>query len=179
MHEQTPAPDDAPNIVLTGFMGTGKSTVGRLLAGRMAMDFVDTDHLIEERHGPIADIFATAGEDAFRSMEREISVELGARSGHVISTGGRLLLDPANAAALQNNGRVFCLAADVDEILARVLPPGQATTRPLLVGDNPRERIAALLEERQDGYAAFEQVSTNGRTPNAVADDIAARLHQD
>ena len=163
------------NVVLTGFMGTGKSTVGRLLAELTGRAFVDTDAVIEERHGPIPEIFATRGEDAFRALERELAAELAERDGLVIGTGGRLLLDPANAAALERTGRVFCLTASVDTILRRVAPGGQAAGRPLLAGGDARERIVALLAERAAGYGRFEQVDTDGRSPREVVDEILRR----
>src|SRR5512143_2336464 len=96
------------NIVLTGFMGTGKTTVGRLLAAQLGYEFVDTDVLIEARLGrPISQVFAELGEAAFRQMEADLAQELANREGLVISTGGRLMLDPANVAALSRQGRVF------------------------------------------------------------------------
>lgn len=164
------------NVVLTGFMGTGKSTVGRLLAGRTGRAFVDTDAIIEDRHGPIPEIFATQGEAAFRQMEREVAAELAALDGLVIGTGGRLLLDPVNAEVLGRTGRVFCLTASVDTILQRVAPDGDAAGRPLLAGADVRERITALLVDRAPGYAAFEQVDTDGRTPAEVVDEVVRRL---
>lgn len=164
------------NVVLTGFMGTGKSTVGRLLAERTGRAFVDTDAIIEDRHGPIPEIFATQGEDAFRRFERAVAAELADLDGLVIGTGGRLLLDPVNAQVLGRTGRVFCLTASVDTILQRVAPDGRAAGRPLLAGADARQRITALLAERADGYARFEQVDTDGRSPVEVADEIASRL---
>jgi shikimate kinase len=85
------------NVVLTGFMGTGKTTVGRLLAERLGYGFVDTDALIVARHGPIAEIFAGRGEGEFRRLEAEVAAELADRTGLVIATGGRMLLDHGNA----------------------------------------------------------------------------------
>lgn len=164
------------NVVLTGFMGTGKTTVGRLLAARLGYELVDTDAVIVERHGPIPAIFAERGEEAFRAIERSVAAELAQRSGLVVSTGGRMLLDQANATALGATGRVFCLTATVDTIVGRVAPDGDATGRPLLAGGDVRERITALLVERAAGYAAFEQVVTDGRTPDEIADDVVGRL---
>ena len=155
-HEQTV---DEPNVVLTGFMGTGKTTVGRVLAQRLGRPFVDTDALIEERHGPIPEIFAELGEDRFRELERAVATELSAQRGLVVSTGGRMLLDPVNAAALQSSGLVVCLVAPAEEILRRVSAVG-VEDRPLLHVADPRARIIELLEERQSGYAAFPQVAT-------------------
>lgn len=164
------------NVVLTGFMGTGKSTVGRLLAEQLGYEFVDTDALIVARHGPIPEIFAAHGEAAFRRYERDVAAELATGTGRVIATGGRLLLDPANAAALAATGAVFCLTAELDTILARVTADGVAHARPLLAGPDVEQRIATLLAERADAYAAFEQVPTDRRTPADIAADIVARL---
>src|SRR3970040_282740 len=97
------------NLVLTGFMGTGKTTVGHALAVKLGMEFVDTDELIEARHGPIARIFAEQGEAEFRAIERTVARELGQRTGLVIATGGRMILDPENFQSLSKNGRIFCL----------------------------------------------------------------------
>ena len=121
-----------PNIVLTGFMGTGKTTAGRLLAERLGMEFVDTDELLEERHGPIAEIFETRGEAAFRELEHALAEELSDRRGVVISTGGRMMLDADNVTALSRTGRVFCLVATPDEIFDRVSSDADRTARPLL-----------------------------------------------
>lgn len=162
------------NIVLTGFMGTGKTTVGRLLAERLGLTFVDTDALIEERHGPIPEIFADLGEAAFRAMEREVAADLGATSGLVIATGGRLMLDGEARDALGGTGRVFCLAADVEDLIDRL--SAAAEERPLLAVDDPAEAVRALLTERAAGYRRFEQVETTGRPPSAIADDIQSRL---
>ena len=115
LHEPHPTPNH--NIVLTGFMGTGKTTIGRLLADRVGYEFVDTDAIIESRHGPIADIFATQGEERFRSIERALAAELAERTRLVISTGGGTLLDDPSADALGRTGTVFCLVATPDEIL--------------------------------------------------------------
>lgn len=162
------------NVVLTGFMGTGKTTVGRLVAERLGHDFVDTDVVIEERHGPIPTIFAEQGEAAFREIERNLARELAARTGIVISTGGRMMLDPANAEALGATGRVYCLVADPDEILRRVTTDPSHIERPLLAGPDPRARILELLAERTPLYRRFPQVDTGGRPPAEIADEIVA-----
>ena len=112
------SPDN--NLILTGFMGTGKTTVGRLVAEKLGREFVDTDLVIEERHGPIQEIFDRQGESAFRDIERALAGELGQRNGLVIATGGRLLLDPENFRLLSENGRIFCLVATPEEIYQRV-----------------------------------------------------------
>ncbi len=166
---------DRSNVVLTGFMGTGKTTVGRLLAELLGFEFVDTDQVIEADHGPIPLIFAEQGEAAFRAIESAVAVELAERRSHVVATGGRLMLDETNAAALAVEGRTFCLSAPTAVILERVLGDGTAH-RPLLDGDDPSARIETLLSERAAAYGRFEQVETQNRTPQAIADDIAGRL---
>lgn len=158
------------NIVLTGFMGTGKSTVGRRLARKLGFTWVDTDHLIEERHGPIPEIFARAGETVFRSIERNIAAELAARERHVFSTGGRMMLDPDNIRAFAPSSRVFCLIAEPDVLIARLLR--SPTPRPLLSGPDPESNIRTLLAERQAGYRRFPAVMTGDGSPDLVADRL-------
>ena len=151
-------------------MGTGKTTVGRLLAQRLQRPFLDTDALIVERDGrSIAQIFAEDGEESFRNLERTVALELAQQQGLVIATGGRLMLDEANAAALQASGSVFCLTAVPQTILARVKNDAK---RPLLNVPDPAERIAQLLEMRREGYGRFPQISTDGKTAEQVADEI-------
>lgn len=173
-----PAPSaTGANIVLTGFMGTGKSTVGRLVAERLGRRFVDTDALIESRHGPIPELFASHGEEHFRVLERELAAELASATGLVVSTGGRTMLDPANQETLGATGVVVCLAASVDELVARLRD--EAEHRPLLRDGDPADRIAALLAERASGYGRFPQVATDGRTPDDVADAVIATVAAD
>lgn len=158
-----------PNIVLTGFMATGKTTIGKLIAKRLGYAFVDTDELIEKRAGmTVTDIFHEKGEVAFRRMESELARELGGKDGMVISTGGRLMLDPANAEALSRRGRVFCLVATPEEILDRVSKDKHAK-RPLLDSPDPLHQIVALMEMREKGYSRFPQIVTSGKSPQELA----------
>ena len=173
------AASDSRNIVLTGFMGTGKTTVGRLLAEELGYEFVDTDVVIEERHGKIADVFRTVGEEAFRSIERELAAELADRVRLVISTGGRMMLDPQNVANLSRNGRVFCLVATPDEIVDRVTNDPSPIERPLLAVPDPRQRIVELLAERSPDYRRFAQLTTDAVSPQSVASDLAALATSD
>lgn len=159
-------------IVLTGFMGTGKTTVGRLLAARTGRVFVDTDELIVWRAGKsIADIFADEGELAFRSYEAAVAQELSGRDGLVIATGGRLMLDPDNAQALSHNNQVICLTASPEEILARIQADGPR--RPLLAVDDPAGQIQRLLTKRATFYGQFRQLSSSGRSPAELCAAIA------
>lgn len=156
------------NIILTGFMGTGKTTVGRLLAERLGRRFVDMDTLLETQFGkPISSVFAEEGEPVFRAAERALCVQLAQEQGLVISTGGGALVDPANRAVLGQTGVLLCLTATVEEILQRI---EAADDRPLL-GERSarRERIASLLQSRRDAYGAIpHQVDTTGRTPEQI-----------
>lgn len=161
------------NLVLTGFMGTGKTTVGHELALKLDMEFVDTDALIESRHGPIARIFAEKGEAEFRSIEREVAAELGIRKGLVIATGGRMILDPANFRALSQNGRIFCLVATPDEIHDRITNDRTRRDRPLLKVEDPKQRIVELMTEREAEYIRFPQLTTDHAGPSVIATEVA------
>lgn len=164
-----------PNIILTGFMGTGKSTLGRRLAQRLGYAFVDTDDQIEERCGcTIAAIFADRGEAWFRQQEEALVRDLAGRQGLVIATGGGLVMNPDNVAALQASGRIICLSATPSEILARV--GRQQQVRPLLQGENPLADIHQLLEQRQQVYRQFPQLVTTGRSIDQLVDDLLGLL---
>lgn len=161
-----------PNIILTGFMGSGKSTVGKILARQLGYDFIDTDHLIEQRCGmSVQELFKMQGEEVFRAMEASIARELGAGQGMVVSTGGKLMLDPENAQALGASGRVFCLVASPEETLRRVLID-RGAKRPLLESTSPMDRILELLQERQEGYSRFCQIVTTAKSPEEVAEHL-------
>lgn len=167
----------SPNIILTGFMGTGKTTVGKRLAEQLQRPFTDTDALIVARDGrSVADIFAQDGEAHFRAWERTVALELAAQQGLVIATGGRLMLDEDNAAALAASGNVFCLTATPETILARVQDDGR---RPLLNVPNPAERIAFLLEMRREGYGRFPQIATDGKTADEIVAEIRHILNEE
>ena len=161
------------NIVLTGFMGTGKTVVGREVARRLGRPFVDMDAVIETRAGkPISRIFAEEGEPAFRQMEADLCGELAGQDGAVIATGGGALVNPANREALAASSVLVCLQAGVNEILERV---GKAEDRPLLSVSDPGSEVRQLLAVRRDAYAAIPwQVDTNGRTRSQIADEIVA-----
>jgi shikimate kinase len=171
--KQPSAIDMNKNVILTGFMGTGKTVVGRLLATALGYRFVDTDAMIEARYGPINEIFSESGEAAFRRAEGEIAEELSGVEEHVIATGGRLLLDERNLAVLGERSRIFCLVASPAELVERL---ADSNDRPLLAGVNRMRRIVELLAERQPQYDHFEQIDTDGKTPDEVANMILDRL---
>jgi shikimate kinase len=142
-----------PNIILTGFMGTGKTAVGREVAVRTGRPFVDLDDLIEQRAGKsIPEIFAQDGEPAFRALEAAVCGEMAAPTGLVIATGGGAVVNPANREALAAGGTVICLEADLETILQRV---GRGDDRPMLAGPDRVARIRELLAARAEAYAAL------------------------
>jgi len=163
------------NLVLIGFMGTGKTTLGRLCAERLGYAFCDTDTLIEARAGrSIPEIFAEQGETAFRQLEREVIAELAAMSGLVIATGGGAPLDAENAHRLRAAGDVVLLTAPPEEILLRV---GDPRSRPLLAGaSDVHKRIRELLDERMPAYvqAAHRELNTMGHRLEALAERLSA-----
>jgi shikimate kinase len=141
------------NIVLIGFMGTGKTTVGKQLAQRMKLTFVDMDDCIVERAGKsIPDIFADDGEPAFRQLERDVASDLSRKSGLVIATGGGVVLNPDNITDLGENGMLVALIASPDVILERLQ---HDTGRPLLSEGDKGEKIRNLLASREHLYNAI------------------------
>ncbi len=166
------------NIILCGFMGTGKTTVGKLVAERLGWRFVDTDQVIESRDGrSIKAIFAQDGEAAFRRMEAELCAELVGWRRTVIATGGGIVLEPANRENLASAGLVVCLEAPASEIVGRL---SGVTDRPLLADADPVVRINDLLAARAEAYSALPyHVNTAGCLPEHVAQQVIAlwRLH--
>ncbi len=152
-----------PNIVLIGFMGTGKTSIGKRLSTQLRMRYVDTDELIEEESGRyISDIFAEDGEPAFRELESETVRKVSKLHNHVISTGGGVVLKEANMVELKRNGIVFCLNATAEEIYQRV---EHQSHRPLLQTPDPLAKIRSMLEERHPYYAKADYtVETTGRS---------------
>ncbi len=158
------------NIILVGFMGTGKTVTGRVLAEQTGLELVDMDSIIEKRAGKaISDIFASEGEAVFRAMERELAQELAQRDGLIISTGGGIVLNPDNISDFEKTGLVVCLKASPEIIFQRV---EKDTTRPLLAGDK-KTQITSILKMRQPLYDAIEHgIDTDGRTTEETAKPI-------
>jgi 3-dehydroquinate synthase len=161
------------NIVITGFMGTGKSAVGQGVARRMGWQFVDMDDVIVERAGKsIPRIFDEDGEPAFRALESQVCADLSAQEGLVIATGGGALVNPDNRRVMTRTGTVVCLNASPDEILQRV---GDDDGRPLLDVPDPRARIEELLAVRRVAYQAIPwQVETDGLSVDKVGERVIA-----
>jgi shikimate kinase len=151
------------NLALIGFMGTGKSSVGRLAAEMLQFDFVDTDELIEAQTGKtIAEIFAQQGETTFRQIEHQTVIQLGQRKNTVIATGGGLVAHPANLASLKEHALVVCLWATPETIWDRVRAQ---THRPLLQTPDPLQKIRDLLAQRDSAYRQADVLIHTGLRP--------------
>jgi 3-dehydroquinate synthase len=164
------------NLVLCGFMGTGKTAVGRELARLLGRPFVDLDEVIEEAAGgPVADIFGREGEEGFRRRERAAVAGLPPDAGLIVATGGGVLLDPDNRRALAAGGQLVLLTATPEALAARL--QGDAT-RPLLQGAaDPTTRIAELLAARADAYGGLDlMLDTTDLTPLQVAVEVVRAL---
>jgi 3-dehydroquinate synthase len=159
------------NIALTGFMGTGKSAVGRAVARRLGWQFIDMDDVIVSRAGKsIPRIFAEDGEPAFRAIEADVCADLSKQERLVIATGGGALVDADNRRTMMVRGTVVCLNASPDEILRRV---GGDDNRPLLNVPDPCARIAELLDVRRAAYQAIPwQIDTTALSIDEVAQQV-------
>jgi 3-dehydroquinate synthase len=174
-----------PNIVLVGFMGSGKSEVGRHLAEKTGRQLIDVDSIVQENGATIPEIFAAEGEVGFRRRERTAVEKVARSKGTVIATGGGSVLDAANVKALKRSGVLVYLNTSVDELVRRL---EKATDRPLLRGTEGavspaafRRRVEGLLDARRPVYesVADHVVRCDGRGPGEVAADIVRRLQGD
>lgn len=166
------------NLYLVGFMGTGKSTIGRLVARRLGFQLVDSDHEIEFKAGrTIAEIFAQQGEPAFRVMEREF-----VRGGHpasrtVVACGGGLVVQPGMLDELQRRGVVVCLHASLPTVLERTR---RSRVRPLLEVEDPEERIRRLYAEREAVYKrSGTLILTDARPLNDIVGHVMRAWRRD
>ena len=165
------------NITLTGFMGTGKTSVGKRLAKQLGWQFVDVDQVIESTaEMTIPEIFANKGELVFRRLERRIISRLVNNRHQVIATGGGAFIDPVSRAQLRLSGPVICLSATPQIIFARV--GKKLMARPLLSGSsNPLGRIRELLQERASAYAKADMtIDTNDLSVDEIIQRICQHL---
>lgn len=165
-------------VVLVGLPGAGKSTVGRQLARRLGTQFVDSDHVIEDRLGcSIREYFDREGEQAFRDLEQAVLAELVQRPGIVLSTGGGAVLRPANRAALKAGGWVVYLKSSPAELFKRLR---HDKTRPLLQGGDPLQKLKDLYRVRDPLYreVAHHTVETGRPSVTALVNHIAMQLEQ-
>jgi len=163
------------NIIITGFMGTGKSVVAKELARKLKMKFIDMDRIIKEGQGmSIADIFSRYGENYFRQQENKLVKELSQKENMIIATGGGTLLSSDNARILGQRGQIICLYADSRTIYNRVK---RRNNRPLLKGENVLSDIDRLLEERKKIYDNIKwKIDTTNLNIQEVTDKIIALL---
>jgi len=159
------------NIYIVGFMGTGKTSAGRLAAPRLGLDFVDMDALIIEREKrSIPDIFRESGEPYFRTLEKVLVCELAQKGGMVISCGGGAFKDPDSVAVMKATGAVICLTSSPEVILERTK---RYADRPLLKVEDPLGLIKELLKARQPAYG---QAHCTIDTDNLSVEETAAAI---
>ncbi|MFH1624995.1 MAG: shikimate kinase [Pseudomonadota bacterium] len=163
------------NIVLVGFMGTGKTEVGKTLARDFSREFIDTDDVIEKKLGcTVPEIFEKYGEGYFRDKEREVVKELSMLHGLVIATGGGVVINPENIHDLKSNGVVICLTATPEAIFSRIRGDNY---RPLISTPGKLEKIKELLESRKAFYARADAViDTTDRGVLEVVSEIKGIL---
>ncbi|HEY5042320.1 MAG TPA: shikimate kinase [Verrucomicrobiae bacterium] len=163
------------NLALIGFMGAGKTSVGRLVAELLGFDFMDTDDLIQARAGrTISEIFATDGEPAFRELERQVVEGLSTCRQTVISTGGGLPAFSENLAKLKSHALVVCLWSSPEKIWERVR---HQSHRPLLLDADPQQKVRDLLAAREPFYKQADVlVNTDIRGLREVAHQVALQF---
>ena len=166
------------NIVLIGFMGTGKTSTGKALAVKLGYAFLDIDQKIEEEYGmSIPRMFSLRGEKFFRECEKNMVKKVAARRKVVIATGGGTVKNAENMAVLRENGFVVCLSANVETVLERTRKKG---VRPVLDGKDEGDRrkaVESLMEERKALYEKADYtVDTSELSPLQVVEDIVRHL---
>jgi len=166
------------NVFLVGMMGAGKTTLGRALAQRLALEFTDTDRVLTERTGvPVATIFEIEGEEGFRRRESAVIAELAQGRDRVVATGGGAVLSAENRALMRENGTVVYLRARLESLWTRVR---HDASRPLLATSDPRGTLARLLEMRDPLYneAAHIVVDTGSQSSSTLVARVAAALRE-
>lgn len=164
------------NIFLIGPMGAGKTTIGRQLASQLRIDFVDSDHEIQDRTGvDIPTIFEFEGEDGFREREREVIDDLTQRESIVLATGGGVILNEHNRRHLSSRGMVVYLFCSTDQQYERTR---HDKNRPLLQTENPKEKLTKLFETRDPLYREVADlvISTEKRSASVVTREITQKL---
>lgn len=163
------------NIVLTGFMGTGKTEVGRELSAILGWKLIDVDdEIVKSQKMSVNEIFSKFGEPAFRDMETEMIRKVSKKKNVIISTGGGAVLRQENMEFLKTSGVVVCLTALPETILKRT---SRNRERPLLQVEDPLQRIHDLLESRRPFYEKADiMIDTEGKSPFGIAGEILERM---
>lgn len=157
------------NVYLVGFMGSGKSVVGRRMSGKLNCKFIEMDELIEEKEGTdVVDIFSLKGEDYFRVLEKNVLKEIATQSSCIISCGGGVVIDPENIVIIKKSGIMIWLNADAETIYQRIK---SFKHRPLLNVDEPKKKIKELLDQRKSFYAQADYtLNTSGSSIDEVVE---------
>ena len=167
-------PKDYKNVILTGMMGSGKTTVGRELAAVLGYSFIDLDEIIEKKFGKISDIFAQKGEEYFREAETQELKNLKEKERFVLSTGGGIILKDENIEILKKIGQVFYLSAKSETIYERIKNQNH---RPLLNTENPKKSIEEILNKRLEQYEkSGEKIITDSKSAKEIAGEIYEKL---
>ena len=163
------------NLILVGFMASGKTSAGRRIGRRLGFRFMDTDQFIESEQGTtISEIFDIGSEEYFRGLEVQLLNRIQSLDNYIFATGGGILATDGNMAQLKLLGTVVFLNADIEGIIQRL---ESDTRRPMLQGENFRERVTELLARRMPGYLESDVViDTAGKTPNQVAGEVIHRV---
>ena len=167
-----------PNLYLVGFMGTGKSTVGRILAHQTGMRFLDSDHEIERVQGKaVTRIFADEGEAKFRELELAFIEQGHPSHGCIVACGGGLVVPPGRVELLKARGVVVCLHAPIETILQRTM---RTSHRPLLLVENPESRLRQLYAQREEIYRSTgTMVLTDSRSMKEIAAHVMRIYRQE
>lgn len=168
------------NYVLIGFMGCGKTTIGKKLADRMGMEQLDTDALIVQEAGmPVTEIFHREGEQGFRLRETKMleSLVRSGRENTVYSTGGGIVMQEENRNLLRRLGTVVLLEITPEEVIRRL---GKDITRPLLQGEDRMKKVRTLMARRRKAYedCADRKIEVSGKTPEAIMEEILKSLQE-
>ena len=162
------------NVILTGMMGSGKTTVGKELATVLNYDFIDLDEVIENKYGKITDIFSQKGEKYFREIETQELKNFENQSNFVLSTGGGVILKDENIKILKDLGQVFYLSAKSETIYNRIK---NQKHRPLLNTQNPKNTIEEILSKRLEKYEkSGEKITTDNKNAKEIAGEIYEKL---
>lgn len=167
------------NLVLVGFSCSGKTTIGRILARRLRLRFVDTDRVVEQTAGrTIPEIFAQDGEEAFRALERETVARICQERFQVISTGGGAFLDPHSQDQLCDDNLVVHLRIRPETVVQRLVGSRRGRPRPLLEGPDPLEKVRGLMEARRSAYArANMAIDVDDRTTYGIGADVVRQWY--
>ena len=163
------------NIVLCGFMGCGKSTVGKLVAEKLGFDFIDGDTFIEEKENKtISEIFAINGEKYFRKIESNAMIELSQKSNVVIATGGGAVMNPTSAESLKQTGLLVFIEVELQTVIKRLKDD---TSRPLLQRPDRENAIKELMMKRYPIYSSVCNIKVDGNKDVAtVSDEIVSKF---